>query len=226
FAHHLDASDNRGVVFFRHGLHGRLQHAVDAVFHHYGVALGFNVNIAGALLQSGEDGGVHQADNGADIGLRGNAVDGDVFVVSGFFIADYIQHKAFAGLFQHPLRLLCFFQDFIDLRESRDPGLDPSLEQQADLVDHHQLAGIGNGDPEYRVILLQWNEVVAEHQVDRDGFKKFGIQVVIAQVDKLTTIARGHVPGALLGSVGLSVRSYVRIRRDLVPLIHDFLTIY
>ena len=64
----------------RDGRHGRLQHAVDAVLHHHRVVVGLDVNVGGAPLQRGEDGRVHQPDDGADVLFAGQLLDGDVFV--------------------------------------------------------------------------------------------------------------------------------------------------
>ena len=69
-----------------------------------------------------------------------------------------------------------------DLRERGDFGEDALLEQQADLVDHHQLAGIGDGDGQAAVRgLFQRNETVAEHQVDGNVFEKFVMQLEVVR---------------------------------------------
>ena len=53
--HDLDAADDRGVVLLGHRLHGRLQHAVDAVLDDdLGVA-GLDVDVRGAAVEGVED---------------------------------------------------------------------------------------------------------------------------------------------------------------------------
>src|ERR1041385_1504944 len=171
-AHDFYARNDGGVVLLGHGLHGRLQHAIDAVLHHHGIALGLNVDIAGTLLQRGKNRGVHQADDRADVGFSraGDAVNSNVFA-GALVIADDVQHKAFAGFLQHALRLLSLFQNVADLGQRGHLGPDAPVQQQADFIDHHQLAGIGNGDRQRAVILLQRNKVVAKHQAPRHVFK-------------------------------------------------------
>ena len=64
------------------------------------------------------------------------------------------------------------------------------LQQQADLVDHHQLAGIGDRNREPSVGgLFQWNEVVAEHQVDRDLLEQIVMELESAEIDELAAVA-------------------------------------
>ncbi len=188
-AHDLDTRDDGGVVLLGDGLHGLLQHAVDAVLDDHGVVARLDVNIAGAPLQGGKDGGVHQADDGADVGLGRQLLDRDGLV--GVLVLDNdVEGEAFAGFFQHALRLLRLLQDVADLRQAGDLGGDAPAQQQADLVDHHQLAGIGDGDHQPAVgLVLQRHEVVAEHQVHRDLAEQFVLDVEVLQVHKLATIA-------------------------------------
>src|SRR6185312_104403 len=47
-------------------------------------------------------------------------------------------------------------------------SLDPAVQQQTDFINHHQLAGIGNGNPQGAIVFFQRHKVVAEHQVHRD----------------------------------------------------------
>ena len=67
-------------------------------------------------------------------------------------------------------------------------------QQQADLVDHHQLAGIGDGDHQPAVgLVLQRHEVVAEHQVHWNLAEQFVLDVKVLQVHELATIAPRQV---------------------------------
>src|SRR5205823_4245671 len=45
FAHHLDSRNDGGVVVFADGRHGRLQHAIDAIFNSHGIVAPFDVDI-------------------------------------------------------------------------------------------------------------------------------------------------------------------------------------
>ncbi len=98
------------------GRHGLLQHAVDAVLHMHRVVVGLDVNVGGAALESGEDGGVHQPDDGADVFFAGELLDGDVFV--GVVVAgEHVEGEPFAGFVENALRLLGFLEQVGDLRE-------------------------------------------------------------------------------------------------------------
>ena len=74
--------ENGGVVLAGDGRHGRLQHAVDAVLDDHRIVVGLDMNVGGAALESGEDGGVDQANDGADVFFAGQLLDGDIFVLS------------------------------------------------------------------------------------------------------------------------------------------------
>ena len=51
------------------------------------------------------------------------------------------RREAFGGFFQHALRLLGLLEQVGDLRERGHLGAQRLTQQQADLVDHHELAG-------------------------------------------------------------------------------------
>ena len=123
-----------------------------------------------------------------------------------FVFADDVQREAFAGFFQHALRLFGFLEDVADLRQRGDLGDDALAQQQADLVDHHQLAGIGDGDRQPPVRgLLQGNEVVAEHQVHGDLFEQVMVELEVPQIHELAAISPGDIARAALvirGGVG------------------------
>ena len=178
-----------GVVFARDGRHGRLQHAVDAVFHVQAVVAGLDMNIAAAPLQGGKDRGVDQPNDGADIGLGRQLLDRDGFF-GVFVLGDDIQGEAFAGLIQHALRLLGLLENVVDLRKGRNFRRDAPAEQQPDLVDHHQLAGIRHGNQQASVrLIFQRHKVVAEHQVHRHFAEQLVLDVEVLQIDELATVA-------------------------------------
>src|ERR1035438_8246141 len=191
-AHDLDTRDDGGMVLLGDGLHGLLQHAVNAVLDDHGIVARFDVNIAGAPLQRREDGGVHQPDDGADVGLGRQLLDGDGFV--GIFVFDnYVQREALAGFLQHALRLLGLFQDVADLGQAGYFGGDAPAQQQADLVDHHQLTGIGDSNHQPAIgLVLQRHEVVAEHQVDRNLAEQVVLNVKVLD-RKSTRLNSSHL---------------------------------
>ena len=107
---------------------------------------------------------------------------------------DHVQSEAFAGFLQHALRLFRLFQDLADLRESGNLGHDALAQQQADLVDHHELARIGDGDGELSVRgFFQRDEVVAEHQVNWDLLEQVVVELEVVQVHELAAIAARNV---------------------------------
>ena len=170
-AHDLDTGNHGRVVLFANGRHGLREHAVNAELNDDGVVAGLDVNIGSAPLQRGENGGINQADDRTGIAGRGQLVDGERFFRAGVFVfAD--DGEAFAGFFEHTLRLLGLFENVRDLLQRGNFSDDALLQQQADLVDHHQLAGIGDGDGKLAVRgLFERDEVVAEHQLNRNLFE-------------------------------------------------------
>ena len=103
----------------RDGRHGLLQDAVDAVLDEDRIVVGLDVDVGSAALECGEDGGIDQPDDGADVFFAGELLDRDVFVgvvVSG----EHVEGEAFAGFVEDALRLLGFFEQVGDLRERGD----------------------------------------------------------------------------------------------------------
>ena len=96
--------------------------------------------------ERGKDGRIHQADDRADVARRRGQLSIEIVSSPSLVFANDVEREPFAGFFQHALRLLGLLQDVADLLEGRNLGDDPLAEQQADLVDHHQLAGIGDRD--------------------------------------------------------------------------------
>jgi len=98
-------------------------------------------------------------------------------------------------------------QNVGDLLERRNFGDDPLAEEQADLVDHHQLAGIGNRNRQPPVRrLVQGHEVIAEHQVHGDLLEQVVVQLEIAQIDEFATVAAAQY------------LAHVPVRRELPPV--------
>ena len=191
-AHHLDARKDGGVPVLGDGRHGVVQHSVDAVLDGYFLVARFDVNVAGAPLQRVEDGGIDQLDDRRDVAIdRGELVDGErLFGV--LFIDHHVQREAFGNLFQNALGLLGLLEQVGNLGQRGDLDAQLLVKQQRQLVDHVQVAGVGQGDVERAVLRAQGHEVVAEHQVHRDGPEQIVVDGAFAQVHILAAIARGH----------------------------------
>src|SRR5262249_48265226 len=159
---------------------------------------GLDVDVAGAPLQRGEDGSVDQADDGAAVALGGEPLDGDG-LVSSLVFADDVEDEALAGFFQYALGLLGLLEDVTDLRARRDFGDDPLAEQQTKLVDHHQPARIGDRHDQTPVVrVVQWDEVVAKHQVHGHRAEKVVLNMEVLQIDELAAVATREVARARL----------------------------
>ena len=87
FAHHLDARNDGRVMLFADRRHGLGEHAVNAELDAHRIVAGLDVNVTGPPLQGGEDRGVDQADDRADVALRGQPVNGDAVFAAGFVFA-------------------------------------------------------------------------------------------------------------------------------------------
>jgi hypothetical protein len=79
------------------------------------VVVGFEVNVRGAALERGEDGGVDEADDGRDVVVVGELLDGDV-LFGVLLIGEHVEGEALAGLVEHALRLLVLLEQVGDLR--------------------------------------------------------------------------------------------------------------
>ena len=165
-AHDLDAAQDCGVVLARDGRHGFLKHAVNAVLHMERIVVSFDMDVRGAALEGGEDGGVDEADDRADVLIAGQLLDGDALVFGGIVTTEYVEGEAFAGFIEYALRLLGLLEQVGDLREGCDASDDAVAEKAGDFVEHHQAGGIADCNHHGISLLLDGHEVVAEHQFD------------------------------------------------------------
>ncbi len=187
-AHDLDAAQNCRVMLAGDGRHSLLQDAVDAVLDMHRVVVSLDVNVRGSPLQSGEDGRVHQANDGADVLFAGQLLDGDILV--GVFVAgQHVEGQPFAGLVQHALRLLGLLQQVGNLRKSRHARDDPMREQPGNLIQHHQPRWVADGNHQCVALLFYRHEVVAEHQLDGHGAQQLVLNLEVLQVHELGVIA-------------------------------------
>src|SRR6266446_4022013 len=76
-AEYFNARDDRGVPIFRDGLHGVLQHTVNAVFDGNFRVASFDVDITGATFERGEDDRLNQFDHRTARGVARKPVAGN-----------------------------------------------------------------------------------------------------------------------------------------------------
>ncbi len=189
------------------------ENAVNAVFHdHFGVAR-FDVDVTGAALESSEDNGVHQANDGAHAGFAGELLHRNVFVAV-LFVADDLKSETFGGLVENALGLLGALQQVANLRGRGDFNLQALAEKQRELVGQLQLAGIGNGDNQGAVAGLERNEIVAEHHFRRNAAEEFGVNALLAKIHERAAVAISELLGlvALGGLVSDACGSRIVVR--------------
>ena len=163
------------------------------------VVVALDVDVGGAALESGEDGGVDEANDGADVfGFAGELLDGDVLV--GVFVAgEHVEGEALAGFVEDALRLLGFLEQIGDLRERGDAGRDAVAEEAGNFVEDHEARGVADGDDQRVGGLLDGHEIVAEHELDGDGAQEVVLNLEVLEVDELGVIAARECLG--LGAV-------------------------
>ena len=90
--------------FLGEGMHGALQHAVNAKPYDHTIDAGFHVNIAGPPLESRKDDRIEEPNDRARANLGGGLLHGDIFV-GVFVLGKDLERKAFRGAIENPLRL-------------------------------------------------------------------------------------------------------------------------
>ena len=149
-----------------------------------------DVDVARPPLQRVEDGRVHQFDHRGDVAVgSGQLVDREGFVLIAL-IRHHVQREAFGDFLQHALRLLGLLQQLGDLRKRRHFHAQLSVEEQRQFVDQVQISRIGKGYFQRPVLRAQRHEIVAEHQIHRDGAEKVVIDGAVAKIDKFAAVAR------------------------------------
>src|SRR5712664_103001 len=187
-AQYLDARQHGGMPFLGNGLHGVLQHAVDTIFDgHFGVTR-FDVDVAGAALESGEDNGLHEAHHRAGGAIASQAIAGDRLVALLFLLGS-LKSERLSGLLEHTLRLLGAFQNVADLAGGSDANQKFLSQQEGQLIAHLHLAGVSRGDGQNIVLEFERNEVVAEHQVRGDGTKQLRIDPLLPKIDESEAVS-------------------------------------
>ena len=179
--------------------HGLGKDAINTKLDAHRVIASFDMNIAGPPLQSGKNSGIDQANNWTDIALCSEPVDGDAVLTADLVFMNHIKREAFAGFLEHALGLFRLLEDFADLRQCGNFGDNTLAQKKADLINHHQLAGIGDGDSQASILgFVQRDEVIAKHQIYWYFLKKIVVQLEIVQVHKLAAVAARYILGLLL----------------------------
>jgi len=179
------------------------------------IVIALDVDVGSAALQSGKDGGVDEADDGADVlGLAGELFDGNVFV--GVVVAgDDIEGEPFAGFVEDALRLLGLLQQIGDLRKSGYADKDARPEQVRDLIEDHQAGRVAHSDDQHLALLFDGHEVVAEHQFHRDGAQQLVLDLEVLEIDELRAVTRRKSFGLSAFICGGRRSKYVRIGHGL-----------
>ena len=189
-AHDLDARNDRRVPVLRDRRHGVVQHAVDAVLDGDFLVARLDVNITGAAFQRAEDRRVDQLDDRRDIAVGGGQlVDRERLVR---VLLSPTTSSAKPSVTSSRTRCDCsvFFSRSEICVSVATLTRSFFFSSDRQLVDQVQIARIGQRDLERSVLRVQRNEVVAEHQVDRDRMEQIVIDLAFPQIDVLAAIAR------------------------------------
>ena len=117
------------MPFLGNGLHGVLQHAVDAVLDGDFCVTRFDVDVTGAALECGEDDGLHEAHHGAGGAIASQAVAGNRLFAFLFFLGS-LKSESFGGLLEDALGLLGALQNVADLAGSGDANQEFLAQQE------------------------------------------------------------------------------------------------
>jgi hypothetical protein len=190
--HHLDARDDRPVELLGNRTHGRLQHAVDSVFHVDRIVLGLDVDVARSPLDGREDCRVDEPDDRTDVARE--PLDRERVLARLIFL-EQLQLEAFGRVLENPLRTLALLQDRLDRGLRPDGNFERRRQEHAELVDHGHVGGVGDDYRKQAAFPPVRDEPVAQHQVSGDRPEQFRIDPERIHVDELQPIALGQPPG-------------------------------
>ena len=210
--HHFHARDDRAVKLLGDRPHGRLKHAVDAVFHVDGVVAGLDVDVTGSTLYRGVDRRVHELDDRADVARQ--ALDRQV-VVAGFVLFQDLEFEALGRILEHTLRTLTLLEDRLNRRGGAHCDTDGCSQDDAKLVDHREVGRIGHDDHERSAFPPMRNEAIPQHQVRGNRSEQLLIDPELTHLHEFQAIAdrQGARACDLFGEVvGVGQRIHFRSR--------------
>ena len=192
-------------------LEGLVEHAVDAVLDDDFVVAGLDVNVRGPALDGVEDDGVDQLDDRRRFLLRDRVDRQRLFAV--FVLADQRHAEAFGGFVEDALRRLGLLQLVADGRRRGHPDLERSAEEKLQLVELEHVGRIADDDGDVAVLALLRQELVADHQLERDVAEELVIDHEVLEVDVVETVLLGHSLGTrgLAGRIGVLVEQRARV---------------
>ncbi len=106
--------------------------------------------------------------------------------------------EGLGGLLEDPLGPLAPLEGLLDGRGGPHRGLDRGLENEAQLVHHRDVGGVRHHQHEALSLPAVGQEVVAEHQLDRNRLQDLGVGGEGGHVHELEPVAPGELPGGVL----------------------------
>ena len=203
--------DDRGVMALVDRIERLVEHAVDAVLDHHLVVAGLDVNVRGAALDGVEDDRVDELDDRRRVLLRDRVDRERLFAV--LVLADELHAEAFGGFVEHALGRLRLLQLVADRRRRGDLHLQRRAEEQLQLVELEHVRRIADHDRDVAVLAMLGQELVADHQLQRDVAEELVIALEVLQVDEREAVLLRQTAGArgLTGRVGVLVERAIRI---------------
>ena len=205
--HDLDAGDDRRLELLVDGLHGLAEDAVDAELDLDVLVLGLDVDVAGPLLDGGEDDGVDELDDRAV--LVGQLLDGDDVLFLAALALDDLGDEALGRVAEDLHGRLALAQGLEDgpLRGGED--LDLLAEEGLDGVDGGDVGGIGDGDLHDAVVLAEGDEREAVDELDGEGLDEVPVEVLGLEVDVGDAVALGQGPDVPLAAAVRPILAHV-----------------
>ncbi len=179
-AHDLDTGDDRSLETTVEGLGGAVENAVDAIFDINAVLPGFDMDVAGALVEGVIEGRIDETNDRAGVG-------GEFFQGEDFFplvrLLDQLQFEILGNLVEHMLGPLGPLQNPEDLALHRHPQDERDVEQQFETFPRRHVGGIGDGHHHPLLVATDGEETVARGHPRRQGRQQFRVGDEMLQVD-------------------------------------------
>ena len=188
--HDLDARDDRGVMALVDRLERFVEHAVDAVLDDHFVVARLDVNVRGAALDGVEDDRVDQLDDRRRLLLRDRVDRQRLFAF--FVFADELHAEAFGRFVEDALGRLGLLQLVADGGGRGHFDFERRAEEQLQLVELEDVGRIADHDGDVAVLALLRQELVADHQLERDVVEELVIDLEVLEVDVLEAVLLGQ----------------------------------